>query len=74
MPKLPSITVRPHAAQIFAAIIAGIISASMVLTYGIIFILIKLKIGTLTAIVTSTTYMGIFSTILGIGHRGVYID
>ena len=67
MPKLPSITVRPHAAQIFAAIIAGIISASMVLTYGIIFILIKLKIGTLTAIVTSTTYMGIFSTILGIG-------
>jgi signal transduction histidine kinase len=67
MPRLPQITTRPRAAQIFAVIIAGIIAASMVLTYGIIFILIKLKIGTLTAIVTSTTYMGIFSTILGIG-------
>ena len=67
MPKLPEIKARPRAAQIFAVIIAGIIAASMVLTYGIIFILIKLRIGTLTAIVTSTTYMGIFSTILGIG-------
>jgi signal transduction histidine kinase len=67
MPKLPEITVRPRAAQIFAAIIAIIIAVSTVLTYGIIFILIKFKIGTLTAIVTSTAYMGIFSTVLGIG-------
>ncbi len=67
MPRLPQIKTRPRAAQIFAVIIAGIIAASMVLTYGIIFILLKLRIGTLTAVITSTTYMGIFSTILGIG-------
>lgn len=67
MTRLPQIKTRPRAAQIFAVIIAGIIAASMVLTYGIIFILLKLRIGTLTAVITSTTYMGIFSTILGIG-------
>ena len=67
MPKLPEIKARPHAAQIFAVLIAGIITASMVLTYGIIYVLLKLKIGTLTAVITSSTYIGIFTTILGIG-------
>ncbi|MDP3447950.1 MAG: HAMP domain-containing sensor histidine kinase [Eubacteriales bacterium] len=67
MTKLPQIKARPRAAQIFAVIIAGIIATSTVLTYGIIFVLLKLKIGTITAVVTSTTYMGIFTTILGIG-------
>ena len=67
MPKLPEIKARPRAAQIFAVLIAGIIAASMVLTYGIIYILLKLKIGTLTAVITSSTYIGIFTTILGIG-------
>ncbi len=67
MPKMTVPKVRPRAAQIFAVIIAAIISTSMVLTYGIIFILLKFQIGTITAIVTSSTYMGIFSTILGIG-------
>ena len=67
MPKLPEIKARPRAAQIFAVLIAGIITASMVLTYGIIYVLLKLKIGTLTAVITSSTYIGIFTTILGIG-------
>ncbi len=67
MTKLPRIKARPTAAQIFAAIIAGIIAVSMVLTYGVIFVLLKLKIGTITAVVTSTTYMSIFTTIIGIG-------
>jgi signal transduction histidine kinase len=67
MPKLPRIKARPRAAQIFAAIIAGIITASLLLTFGIIYILLRLNIGTLTAIITSTTYMSIFATILGIG-------
>ena len=40
MAKLPQIKARPRAAQIFAVIIAGIITASMVLTYGIIFVLL----------------------------------
>ena len=67
MRKLPQIKARPRAAQIFAAIIAGIITASLLLTYGVIYILLRLNIGTLTAIITSTTYMSIFATILGIG-------
>lgn len=67
MAKLPRIKARPTAAQIFAAIIAGIIAVSMVLTYGVIFVLLRLKIGTITAVVTSTTYMSIFTTIIGIG-------
>ena len=67
MPKLPDIKARPRAAQIFAVLIAGIIAASMVLTYGIIYVLLKLKIGTLTAVITSSTYIGFFTTILGIG-------
>ncbi len=67
MPKLPQIKARPTAAQIFAVIIAGIIAVSMVFTYVVIFVLLKLRIGTITAVVTSTTYMSIFTTILGIG-------
>ncbi len=67
MSKLPEIKARPRAAQIFAAIIAGIIAVSMILTFGVIFVLLKLRIGTITAIVTSTTYMGIFTTVIGIG-------
>ncbi len=66
MAKLPQIKARPRAAQIFAVIIAGIISVSTVLTFGVIFLLLKLKIGTITAIVTSSTYMGIFTTIIGV--------
>ena len=67
MPKLPQIKARPRAAQIFAVIIAGIIAVSLALTFGVIFVLLKLKIGTITAIVTSSAYMGIFTTIIGIG-------
>ena len=67
MAKLPPIKARPRAAQIFAVIIAGIIAASTVLTFGVIFLLLKLKIGTITAIVTSSTYMGIFTTVIGVG-------
>ena len=67
MSKLPQIKARPRAAQIFAVIIAGIIAVSLSLTFGVIFVLLKLKIGTLTAIVTSSAYMGIFTTIIGIG-------
>lgn len=67
MLKLPKVSTRPRAAQIFAVIIAGIITASMVLTYGIIYVLLKLKIGTLTMILTSSTYMGLLSILLGIG-------
>jgi signal transduction histidine kinase len=48
-------------------IIAGIITASMVLTYGIIYVLLKLKIGTLTTILTSSTYMGMLTILLGTG-------
>ena len=55
MRKLTDIKTRPRAAQIFAAIIAGIITVSMVVTYGIIYILLKLRIGTLTTILTSST-------------------
>ncbi|NLI55289.1 MAG: HAMP domain-containing histidine kinase [Clostridiales bacterium] len=67
MPKLPEIKARPRAAQIFAVIIAGILTASLLLTYGIIFVLLRLRIATLTAIITSTTYMSIFVIILGVG-------
>jgi signal transduction histidine kinase len=67
MPKLPEINARPRAAQIFAVIIAGIIAVSMALTLGVIYVLLKLKIGTITAVVTSTTYMSIFTTVVGVG-------
>ena len=67
MPKLPELKARPRAAQIFAVIIAGIIAVSMALTLGVIYVLLKLRIGTITAVVTSTTYMSIFTTVLGIG-------
>jgi len=67
MAKLPQIKGRPRAAQIFAVIIAGIIAVSTVLTFGVIFVMLKLKIATITAIVTSSTYMGIFTTVIGIG-------
>lgn len=67
MAKLPQIKARPRAAQIFAVIIAGIIAVSMALTLGVIYVLLKLKIGTITAVVTSTTYMSIFTTVVGIG-------
>ena len=67
MPKLPEIKARPRVAQIFAVIIAGIIAVSTVLTFGVIFVMLKLKIPTITAIVTSTTYMGIFTTVIGVG-------
>lgn len=67
MLKLPKISSRPRAAQIFAVIITGIITVSMVLTYGIIYVLLKLKIGTLTTILTSSTYIGMLTILLGIG-------
>jgi signal transduction histidine kinase len=67
MTKLPQIKARPRAAQIFAVIITGIIAVSTVLTFGVIFVMLRLKIPTITAIVTSTTYMGIFTTIIGVG-------
>ncbi|MEA5047150.1 MAG: HAMP domain-containing sensor histidine kinase [Eubacteriales bacterium] len=67
MPKFPQIKARLSAAQIFAIIIAGIITASMVLTYGIIFVLLKLRIGTLTTVLTSSTYIGILTILLGTG-------
>ncbi len=67
MAKLPPIKARLRASQIFAIIIAGILVASLLLTYGIIFILLKFQIATLTAIITSTTYMSILAIILGIG-------
>jgi len=67
MPKLPEIKARPRVAQIFAVIITGIIAVSTVLTFGVIFVMLRLKIPTITAIVTSTTYMGIFTTVIGVG-------
>lgn len=67
MSRLSQIKARPTAAQIFAVIIAGIITASMVLTYGIIFVLLKLRIGTLTTVLTSSTYIGILTILLGTG-------
>lgn len=67
MRKLSDLTPRPRAAQIFAAIIAGIITVSMVLTFGIIYVLLKLRIGTLTTILTSSTYMGMLTILLGTG-------
>jgi len=67
MAKLPEIKARPRVAQIFAVIIAGIIAVSTVLTFGVVYVLLKLRIGTITAIVTSTTYMWIFTTVIGIG-------
>lgn len=67
MLKLPKVTSRPRAAQIFSAILAGIITVSMVLTYGIIYVLLKLRIGTLTTILTSSTYIGMLTILLGTG-------
>ena len=67
MPTLPEIKARPRVAQIFAVIITGIIAVSTVLTFGVIFVMLKLRIPTITAIVTSTTYMGIFTTVIGVG-------
>ena len=55
MRKLPEIKARPRAAQIFAVIIAGIIAVSTVLTFGVIYVLLKLKIDTISAVVTSTS-------------------
>lgn len=67
MRKFSDLAPRPRAAQIFAAIIAGIITVSMVLTFGIIYVLLKLRIGTLTTILTSSTYMGMLTILLGTG-------
>ncbi len=67
MRKLADMKPRPRAAQIFAVIIAGIITVSMVLTYGIIYVLLKLRIGTLTTILTSSTYIGLLTILLGTG-------
>jgi len=67
MRKISDLTPRPRAAQIFAVIIAGIVTVSMVLTYGIIYVLLKLRIGTLTTILTSSTYMGMLTILLGTG-------
>lgn len=52
---------------ILATIIAGIITVSMVLTYGIIYVLLSLRIGTLTTILTSSTYIGLLTIVLGTG-------
>ncbi|MCE5188728.1 MAG: HAMP domain-containing histidine kinase [Eubacteriales bacterium] len=67
MRKISDLAPRPRAAQIFAVIIAGIVTVSMVLTYGIIYMLLKLRIGTLTTILTSSTYMGMLTILLGTG-------
>lgn len=58
---------RAKISYILATIIAGIITVSMVLTYGIIYILLRLQIGTLTTILTSSTYMGLLTIVLGTG-------
>jgi signal transduction histidine kinase len=58
---------RAKVSHILAAIIAGIVTVSMVLTYGIIYILLKLEIGTLTTILTSSTYVGLLTIVLGTG-------
>ena len=58
---------RAKVSYILAAIIAGIITISMVLTYGIIYVLLKLEIGTLTTVLTSSTYVGLLTIVLGTG-------
>lgn len=67
MRKRYRITNRPKVSYILATIIAGIITASMVLTYGIIYILLSLHIGTLTTVLTSSTYIGLLTIVLGTG-------
>jgi len=52
---------------ILAAIIAGIVTVSMVLTYGIIYLLLRLQIGTLTTVLTSSTYIGLLTIVVGTG-------
>jgi signal transduction histidine kinase len=58
---------RPKVSYILATIIAGIVTISLILTYGIIFVLLKLRIGTLTTIFTSTTYVALLTILLGTG-------
>ncbi len=58
---------RPKVSYILATIIAGIITISMVLTYGIIYVLLSLHIGTLTTVLTSSTYIGLLTIVLGTG-------
>ncbi|HWQ06768.1 MAG TPA: HAMP domain-containing sensor histidine kinase [Feifaniaceae bacterium] len=58
---------RPKVSYILATIIAGIVTVSLILTYGIIFVLLKLRIGTLTTIFTSTTYVALLTILLGTG-------
>lgn len=58
---------KPKVSYILATIIAGIVTVSMILTYGIIFVLLKLRIGTLTEIFTSTTYVAMLTVVLGTG-------
>ena len=58
---------QPKVAYILATIIAGIVTVSMILTYGIIFVLLKLRIGTLTEIFTSSTYVALLTVVLGTG-------
>jgi len=58
---------RPKVSYILATIIAGIVTVSLMLTYGIIFVLLKLRIGSLTTIFTSTTYVALLTILLGTG-------
>jgi len=58
---------RPKVSYILATVIAGIVTVSLMLTYGIIFVLLKLRIGTLTTIFTSTTYVALLTILLGTG-------
>ena len=58
---------KAKVSYILATIIAGIITISMVLTYGIIYILLSLHIGTLTTVLTSSTYIGLLTIVLGTG-------
>ncbi len=58
---------RPKISYILATIIAGIVTVSMVLTYGIIYVLLSLHIGTLTTVLTSSTYIGLLTIVLGTG-------
>jgi len=58
---------KAKVSYILATIIAGIITVSMVLTYGIIYVLLSLHIGTLTTVLTSSTYIGLLTIVLGTG-------
>ncbi|MEN6419724.1 MAG: HAMP domain-containing sensor histidine kinase [Clostridiaceae bacterium] len=58
---------RPKVSYILATVIAGIVTVSLMLTYGIIFVLLKLRIGSLTTIFTSTTYVALLTILLGTG-------